>query len=112
MALGAPERDLLSVDERQIPPRRRQCRRHEVRRCHAACLPKPPCADRRRHPGAGRGVLTRASSGDRRPESAPLLMPPHRRSAWRPQFGSSCPLRTPPPSRHRNPFRCYVATTS
>ena len=83
MPLNTPECDLLSIGERQIPPRQRRRRRHKVRRWHAACLPKPPCPARRRYPGANRRVLTRASRRDRRPEPAPLLMPSNRGSAWR-----------------------------
>jgi hypothetical protein len=54
-----------------------------VRRCHAACLPKPPCSDRWRHPGGDRRVLTRVSRCNCRPEPALLLTPPNRRPAWR-----------------------------
>lgn len=83
LPLGTPERDLLPVGERQIPPRRQRCRRPEVRRCHAACLPKPPCTDRRRHPDVDRRILARASRRDRRPKPPPLLSPPNRGPAWR-----------------------------
>src|SRR5262245_46839541 len=104
MSLAVPERDLLSVGECQIAPRPRRCRRPKVRRCHAACLPKPPCPNRRRDASVDRRVLARASRRDRHPEPALLLMPPYE---GRP---GECSLARPARSERRHPV--VIATPS
>src|SRR5207249_9019437 len=58
---GIRDRNVTGVQTCALPiSRQRRSRRHKVRRCHAACLPKPPCPDCWRHPGADRRVLTRS----------------------------------------------------
>src|SRR5918998_3326121 len=68
VALRAPQRDLLSIREGQVPPRGRLRRWRKRRWGHAARLPEPSCPYCRRHSCAERRVLTGLPRRNRRPE--------------------------------------------
>ena len=81
-----PQRDLLPLGERQVPPRGRLRRAGQMRRCHPTRLSEPAGSERLRYPNLHRRVLARQTLGDERPEPTPMLLPRHRRPPWRPQL--------------------------
>jgi hypothetical protein len=80
IALRPPQRDLLALGKRQIPPRERLGRTGQVRRRHPTRLSEPAGSDRLRYPNRHRRVLARQTFGDERPEPPPMLLPRDRRS--------------------------------
>ena len=90
-ATGTQDRDLLTLSERQVPPRRRGQRDGR----HAATLPKPPDANRTRHARLRRSDLARNAPRDRRPEPLPMLSPADRRTARRTHHRPARPVGSP-----------------
>ncbi len=82
--LRAQDRDLLTLSQRQVPPRQRG--QHDRR--HPASLTEPPRPDRLRHASHDRRVLARHAASDRLPEPNPVLAPSSRRPAWRPYLAA------------------------
>ena len=81
-----PQRDLLPLGKRQVPPRERLRRAGQMRRRHPTSLSEPAGSERLRHPDLHRRVLARQTLGDERPEPTPMLLPSHRRPPRRPQL--------------------------
>ena len=57
MALDPQKRNLLTLQQRQVPPGERLCRGSEHRWGHAACLSEPSGSYRLRHTGLDRSIL-------------------------------------------------------
>lgn len=110
-ALDPPQRDLLAVQERQIPPRERRRRSSKRRWWHAARLPKPAKPDWWRHSYTARCVFARLTCRNQRPEAPPVFTPCHPWPAWRMGLRPQCPIRTPS-SCHRATLHPGVATTT